>query len=134
MFKASNIATPEEIFKACSDMQPFIESHYKSDNGTAVSERAATLESYMALSGKLLADAKYHFNQALSSEFIGAVKQVSTVAPSVQKKYIDSLCKDYQYLVDWCGRINAACTHQIDMCRSTLSTIREEMRQTAFAR
>ncbi|HRQ17735.1 MAG TPA: hypothetical protein PL085_11710 [Agriterribacter sp.] len=113
-------------------MQTYIEAHYNSDNGSAVADRAASLEAYMALSGKLLADAKYHYNTAMNSDFINAIKTVSNLTASIQKKYVDSICKDYQYLVDWCGRINAACTHQLDMCRSVMSTLREEMKQLNY--
>lgn len=133
MFKASNIATPESIYTSCNEIQSFIESHYEADNGAAVTCRAQQLEAYMALSGKMLADAKYHLNTAINSDFINAFRQVANMSPSVQKKYLDSICKDYQYLVDWCGRINAACVHQIDMCRSVLSTLRAEMQMNNFS-
>lgn len=132
MFKATNIAAPDKIFETCNEMQTYIEAHYNADNGAAVADRAASLEAYMALSGKLLADAKYHYNTAMNSDFIQAIKNVSNLTASVQKKYVDSICKDYQYLVDWCSRINAACTHQLDMCRSTMSTLREEMKQLNY--
>lgn len=132
MFKATNIATEDQIFKSCEEIQSYIESHYEADNGHAVTDRAQTLEAYMALSGKMLADAKYRLNQAITSDFINAYKNVSNMAPTVQKRYLDSICKDYQYLVDWCERINRTCTHQIDMCRSILSTLREEMKQVNY--
>lgn len=132
MYKATNIATTDLIEKSCIEMQAFIESHYDADNGDSVMNRAQALEAYMALSGKLLADAKYHLNTAINSDFLSAFKQVSGMSPSVQKKYLDSICKDYQYLVDWCGRINASCTHQLDMCRSTMATLRAEMQLNNF--
>lgn len=119
MFRATNIFTPEQIQKNCEEIQPFIEAHYNADNPTAVVERANVLESYMALSGKLLADAKYNYNEILNSVFVEAVKQgnSSKMQTSTLNKYIDSLCRDYQYLVDWTDRINRTCTHEIEFAR-----------------
>ncbi len=34
---------------------------------------------------------------------------------------IDSLCKDEQYLVDWCERLNRTATHQLEWCRTVIS-------------
>lgn len=123
--------TLEQIADNCKEIQSFIEAHYTADNPTAVVDRANALESYMALSGKMLADAKYHYNDMLSSVFIQAVKDGNRerMSASTLNKYVDSLCKDYQYLVDWCDRVNRTCTHQLDFSRTMISKLKEEMRQ-----
>lgn len=130
MFKATNIATTELIFESAKEMQAYTEAHYNADNPACIVDRANNLEVYMALSGKLLADAKYHYNDVLNSIFIQAVKDGNSakMATSTMNKYIDSLVKDYQYLVDWLDRINRTCTHQLDVSRSLLSKMKEEMR------
>ncbi len=134
MFKPTNIATSEDIFKACTEMQNFLEADYASDNGDAVMNRAQALESYMALSGKLLADAKYNYAQLLQSEFVDALKRISDLSPSIAAKYIDTMCRDVKYLVDWCDRINRASTHQLEVCRSVLSTLREEFKANVYSK
>lgn len=133
MFKASNMTPSDKIFNHCLEIQAYIEAEYNADNGYAVTDRAQKLEAYMALSGKLLADAKYNYNELLNGEFLTAIKKTSNYPASVINKYIDTLCRDQQYLVDWCERINKACTHQLDMCRSILSTLREELRQSSYS-
>ncbi|GAB6121121.1 hypothetical protein [Dysgonomonas termitidis] len=43
-------------------------------------------------------------------------------------KIIDSLCKEEQYLVNWCERLNRSATHQLEWCRTLISKAKEEMR------
>ena len=64
--------------------------------------RGNDLAVYIARTGKLLADAK-----------VNAI--------------IDSLCKDEQYLVDWCERLNRTATHQLEWCRTVISKAKAEM-------
>lgn len=132
MYQASNIATPEQISESCREMQPFIEAHYDADNPTAVVDRANILESYMALSGKMLADAKYRLSEVMNSVFVKSVKEAvnSGMSPSLTNKYIDSVCRDYQYLVDWCDRINRSCTHQLEFARTIISKLKAEMQMS----
>lgn len=113
-------------------MQPFIEAHYDADNPTAVVDRANILESYMALSGKMLADAKYRLSEVMNSVFVKSVKEAvnSGMSPSLTNKYIDSVCRDYQYLVDWCDRINRSCTHQLEFARTIISKLKAEMQMS----
>lgn len=129
MFTPTNIASTEQIFSSCAEIQAFIEAHYEADNPSAVVDRANVLESYMALSGKMLADAKYRLSEVLHSTFIKSVQDAGRVnmAVSLTNKYVDSVCKDYQYLVDWCDRINRACTHQLEFSRTILSKLKAEM-------
>ena len=41
--------------------------------------------------------------------------------------FIDSLCKNEQYLVDWCDRLNRTATHQLEWCRTIISKAKAEM-------
>lgn len=129
MFTPTNIASVEQIFESCQEMQTFIEAHYNADNPAVVVDRANVIESYMALSGKMLADAKYRLNEVLHGTFIKSIREASVVNMSVSltNKYIDVVCKDYQYLVDWCDRINRSCTHQLEFSRTILSKLKAEM-------
>lgn len=84
--------------------------------------RGNDLAVYIARTGKLLADAKYHLNDTLreTASRAGATsKAVNAI--------IDSLCKDEQYLVDWCERLNRTATHQLEWCRTVISKAKAEM-------
>lgn len=129
MFTPTNIASTEQIFASCTEIQAFIEAHYEADNPSAVVDRANVLESYMALSGKMLADAKYRLNEVMHGTFIKSLQEAGRVNMSITltNKYVDVVCKDYSYLVDWCERINKACTHQLEFSRTILSKLKAEM-------
>jgi len=129
MFTPTNIATPEEIFKACTEIQGFLEAHYEADNGDACVERGQAIENYMALTSKLLADAKHHEQSLLNSKFINAVKigVSESMSASTLNKYLDTLVADYTYLVNWCERLNKSCTHSIEFLRTIISKLKQEM-------
>ena len=127
MYKASNIMDCEAIQNACIEIQAELEKEYDADNGNAIVERAKRIEGYMALSGKMLADAKYHYNAIFESSFVAAIKANVGVSPSTLNKYLDSIVKDYQYLVDWSERINRSCTHTLEFSRTLISKLKAEM-------
>ena len=80
--------------------------------------------------GKLLADAKYHLNGKKKSEVFDTLRETASRAGATSKAVnaiIDSLCKDEQYLVDWCERLNRTATHQLEWCRTVISKAKAEM-------
>lgn len=112
------------------EIQEFLEITM-SDNPQEVIERGNELQVYMARTGKMLADAKYILNEQKKQETMDVVREFiidQKLSAKVQNALIDGLCKDAQYLVDWIDRLNAACTHQLDWCRSVNSKNKEEMR------
>jgi len=134
MFKPTNIATSEQIFAACTEAQSFLESHYEADNGDACVSRMQGCENYMALTSKLLADAKHRLREVEESSIIKAIEAAyaSKMSTSTMNKYIDSLTRDYAYLVDWCERLNRSCTHSADFQRTIISKLKEEARFASF--
>jgi Zn-dependent M16 (insulinase) family peptidase len=68
----------------------------------------------------------------LNSEIIKALKDQDKMTASTLNNYIKSMAKDYQYLVDWIDRINATCTHQIDLMRSLISKHKEELKLSGW--
>jgi len=117
----------EQIQDYLIEIQAFIEQAYISDDINNIIERATKIEGYMALSGKLLADAKWHYSNAFETGFIQAMKTTSKYQASTTNLYLKSLCKNYQYMVDWADRVNASCTHQIEFSRTLISKIKAEM-------
>lgn len=137
MFQATNIIPEQEIFKSLTEIQTYLEAHYNSDNPAACIERGNDLESYLALSSKLLADAKYWRDQYMNSAITETVKEALSEggwSASVINKKIDSLCKEFNYLVNWATRLNATITHQLDFLRSIISKHKTELQMTNYGK
>ena len=128
MQEASNIASPESITLLCREAQSFLESHYNADNGDACVYRMQMLENYMATTGKMLADAKFHLRQKIEHSIDDLHTKKEKLSASIFNKYVDAVTRDIAYLVDWCGRLNAGCVHSIEACRTIISKLKEEMR------
>jgi len=129
-FTTKNITSLELIQDSLIEIQSYLEQPYDADNGAIIVEPAGILEGYIALSGKLLADAKWHYNEMFNSEFVKTIKDVSKYQASTTNLYLKTLCKDHQYLVDWADRLNASCTHQLDFSRTLISKLKAEMQLT----
>ena len=127
MYKVKHIMPLSEIQDNLLEIQEFISIDYDADNGHEVIDRAKKIEQYMALTGKMLADAKFHKDEVYQSNFVNAIKSNTNASPSTLNKYLDSLVRDYQYLVDWCDRLNRTCTHQLDFSRTLISKLKAEM-------
>jgi len=101
------------------------------DEPTQIMEQLTIAESIMVNSGKMLADAKYWLNEAMHSETIDTMKDLAKqnklVTSTAVNQIIKSLCKEQQYLVDWCERVNRSATHRSDYCRSIISKHKAEM-------
>ena len=120
----------QRLKEEAQQIQDFLEITI-SDNPQEVIERGNDLQVYMARTGKMLADAKYILNEQKRTETMNVVQEFiidQKLSARVQNALIDGLCKEAQYLVDWIDRLNAACTHQLDWCRSVNSKNKEEMR------
>lgn len=130
MFVPTNVSSAEQIFQRCQAIQEFLVQVYNPTDGFDCVDRLAKAEAFMAETGKLLSDAKYNLRLLEESSIIKALAQAqkTKMSPSTLNKYIDSLTRDYAYLVDWCDRINRACTHSGDFQRTLISKLKEEAR------
>jgi hypothetical protein len=122
----SLISSFDEIKKELSDVQGFLEITMSEDANEAV-VRGNDLAVYMARTGKLVADAKYHRDQKLRSEMIKEYQKLLDFPASVAVKYTDTLVESETYLMTWATRLNASCTHQLDWCRTIISKAKAEM-------
>lgn len=123
MFVASNITPTEQIFKELTEIQSFLDARYSSDIPAACSERLDELQSHMARSGKLFADAEWHYQTLLNGEIMKQIKDVANekMSTSTLNEYIKSMCKEYKYLYTWAERVNRACTHQSNQMTTVIS-------------
>lgn len=115
-----------------TEIQKYLEITISGDNGEEIKERGNNLIVYLARSGNLLVDAKLHYRNKLKSEIMTIVKdqarQAKVLSATAINRLIESLCADEIRISEWAERVNRSCTHQIDWCRSVLSTMREEMK------
>lgn len=125
-----NIASKEQILKEAIEIDSFLQETMSEMAEEAVM-RGNDLAVYIARSGKMLADAKYHLNTAKKDDVLDVLRDTAKNAKATSKAtnaLIDSICKEEQYLVDWCERLNRSATHQLDWCRTLISKAKEEMR------
>lgn len=124
-----NITSPDQILEELKTIDDYLNITMSEEAEEAVL-RGNDLAVHIARSGKLLADAKYHLNDKMKNEIFETLreagKNAKTSATAVNM-IIKSLCKEEQYMVDWCERINRSATHQLDWVRSVISKAKAEM-------
>jgi ElaB/YqjD/DUF883 family membrane-anchored ribosome-binding protein len=127
----NNITPLEQLKEEAQQIQEFLEIMPSEDGNEAV-DRGNELIVHIARTGKMLADAKYHFNQKKSSEVMDTLRKVAKETPHATTKavnlLVESICREEQFMVDWLERLNRAATHQMEWCRSVVSKAKEEMR------
>lgn len=135
MYVADNIMNCEQIAAECEKIQKYLESPYNVDNVAVCVERAADIESFMAFSGKLYADAKYRLNEMTASTIMNGLKELAgdKMSATILRQYVSAMLKDYEYLVDWTERINRATVHAIDLSRTIISKHKAEMDAVRYA-
>lgn len=131
------IITPTQaIVDELTVIDSFLNITMSEDAEEAVA-RGNDLAAYIARTGKLLADAKYHLNEKKKSEVFEVLektaKQAGATATAINA-IVNSLCKEEQYLVDWSDRCNRAATHQLEWCRTVISKAKAEMQIGGFNR
>jgi hypothetical protein len=125
-----NITPVESLLAEAADIQAYAEVT-PGDNINEIAGRVADLGAFIARTGKMLADARYHLNARRKEETIELVRKtlsVNQLSAKVQNSLVDSVCRDEQYLVDWIERLNRALTHQQEAARSLLSYEKENLR------
>ena len=124
-----NITPTDKISEELAAIDAFLNITMSEEVQEAVL-RGNDLAVYIARTGKLPADAKYHLNGKKKSEVFDTLRETASRAGATSKAInaiIDSLCKDEQYLVDWCDRLNRTATHQLEWCRTIISKAKAEM-------
>lgn len=132
MYTPSNITPPELVHKELEEIQAFLESEYAADIPVHVQKRFDSLAIYMARSGKLKADAEYHYNSLVESSIMDALKRAyyEKLSASTINKFVEANSRSYKFLLTWADRINRSCVHQHDGMRTVISSLRAEMYST----
>lgn len=124
------IHSKEHIENRLNELQQFLEAQYDSEEGHLIMDRLGIASAYMAESGKLKADADWHYMAALNSEIMHTIKNFMPdyLSASAQNQLVKSLAKDEFRLVTYADRVNRSLTHQIDAMRTQLSYLKEQMK------
>ncbi len=129
-----NITPKDRILSELTDIDGFL-NITMSENPEEALQRGNDLAAYVARTGKLLADAKYYLNQAKNTEVMETLRETARNAKATAKAVnalVDSICREEQYLVDWCERSNRTATHQLSWCVTVISKAKEEMKLGRF--
>lgn len=130
-----NITSPKIILQELTEIDNYLNITISEQAEEAVL-RGNDLAAYIARSGKLLADAKYHLNEKMKAG-IQSILELQELNPRATATAVNglvkSLCKEEQYLVDWAERVNRSATHQLEWCRSLLSKAKEEMKIAGYS-
>jgi hypothetical protein len=124
------ITEQNQIIKELTEIDLFLNITMSGEVEEAV-DRGNELATYIARSGKLLADAKYHLNAKKKDDVFAVLEKIAKHAgatATATNAIVNSLCKEEQYLVDYAERVNRTATHQIEWCRTLISKAKEEMR------
>lgn len=128
MYQSAFITPADKIEAELLDMQQFLELPYAADQPEACKERLTILAQHMARSGKLKADAEWHYSTMYNGAVMSAMKELAKASMSTSRinEYIKSLCKDYKQLMTWADRVNRSTVHQSDGIRTIISFAKQE--------
>ena len=121
-----HIATIEELEKEALEMDLFLQANC-SEDGSEAATRGDQLNVMMSRSGKMLADAKFWQDEAININTLLVKETYKNMPPTTQKKLIESMCKNQNYMVTWIDRINRACTHKQQFMITLISKAKAEM-------
>jgi hypothetical protein len=121
-----HITPLDAMEKECLEISFFLESNC-SEDGHEAAERGDQLNVFMARTGKMLADAKYHQDIALNENTLLVHETYRSMSASTKNKLIESMCQRENYMVTWIERLNRTCTHQQAFMITLISKAKTEM-------
>lgn len=117
----------EQIRKEAGDIQSLLECLNDSDINSMIG-RLDQLGVYYARSGELLSEVVGMRDAAIAKLFHDERSVIAGLSASLANKLVDSSAWEFNALVKWLDRINAACKHQCDNLRTMISYEKERMR------
>lgn len=127
----NNIITPlKDLLAEAAIIQDFLEEPI-TDDMEAVIERGNNILAYIARTGKMKADARFHKDIKTRSSIMQQLKEMSTtlkLPASTMNNLVNAMCEEENHLLEWCDRLNRTSTHQLDWLRTLVSKEKEEMR------
>lgn len=127
----THIATIEQLETEAKEIHDYLTITCSEDPNEAI-ERGNDLAVYLARTGKMLADSKYWQDEAIKNSTVAELGKAMKIPPSILKDLIAASTKRENYLVNWIGRLNSGCVHQLDWLRTMISKAKEEMRLQGY--
>jgi hypothetical protein len=91
------------------------------------------LTQWMAFAGSQQAECKKALHDARRQAMVNLVASLkangATLAPSLQRDYVNDLCATENYHYELSERCCRACVHSLDLVRTCISTLKTEMQQ-----
>lgn len=130
-----NIQSTEQLFVLAEKVHEFLKREVHTDDIECAVQRGHELAAYMANTGKMLADSKYHRDKAYSDSTLTKLKerQLTGLSATTMNKLIDADCKDFNYLVNLIEQLDKECKHQLTWLITCVSKAKEEMRLSQFS-
>lgn len=92
------------------------------------------IQQWMAFAGGQQAEAKKLLHDARRRAMVNLVASLqangATLAPSLQRDYVNDLCGMENYNYELAERCARACVHSLDFIRTCISTLKTELSQT----
>jgi len=91
------------------------------------------LQSWMAFAGSQQAECKKALHDARRQAMVNLIASLqangATLAPSLQRDYVNDLCAEQNYNYELADRCCRACVHALDLVRTCISTLKTELQQ-----
>lgn len=117
----------EDLEREVDDIEGYLQE-VPPDDPDLVIERGNELSVFIARTGKMLADAKYHQDGAIADSIVYNLGKQAGCPASILKQLVEASCKRHNLLVNSIERLNRAAIHQLDWLRTVVSKAKEEMR------
>lgn len=129
-FEAKNIIDTDHLFQMATEIHEILKIKMVGDDPNVYIERANEISSWMATTGKMLADARYHRDKAIKESVLTTLKDVkrSNLPASVMNELIKAECKEVNYLVNLIEQLDKETKYQCDLLRTLISNAKEEKR------
>lgn len=129
MVQPKNLISLEELYKQAEEIFAFLKEEVSTDDIEVAIQRGHELAAFMANTGKMLADARYHKDKAMRESVIFQLKDSkrSNLPASVLNELIKSEVKDYSYLVNWIEQLDKEVKYHLEWLRSVVSKEKAQM-------
>lgn len=117
----------DEIRREARNIQDLLECLNDADINAMIG-RLDQLGVYYARSGELLSEVVGMRDATIAKLFHDERSVIAGLSASLANKLVDSSAWEFNALVKWLDRINAACKHQCDNLRTMISYEKERMR------
>lgn len=121
-----------EIEEECSDIQSFLDAELPDGpaDPSLLIEYGNQIAVYVSRTGALKADATYWYHQRRKDEIFDVLRANLTevkASATTQNEMVKSLCAEELSLLEWCDRLNSACSKRLSWCQSELGLIKNDL-------